>query len=203
MLLAETYVQCVIAFGCKPFSLSCLMGERRNYMKTRSLVLMALFIVLEIVCTGILKVNVGFLRISLTFIPYAICGYLLGPVKGMLVGILADIIGFILFPQGTYFPGFTVSAALSGGLYGFLKGKTGKSLVMGLGIVTIINSIIMNVILNTVWLQMLLGKSWSVMIYERIVKNAITTPLEIIVLIAVFKGLKPIFEREKRHGSGS
>lgn len=156
---------------------------------------MALFIVLEIVCTGVLKVNFGFLRISLTFIPYAVAGYMLGIKDGMLVGVIADVIGFMLFPQGTYFPGFTVSAGLSGALYGLLSGKKGKHLILGIVFVTLVNAVVMNVFLNTIWLQMLLGKAWYLMIYERIVKNAISAPLEIVILIAVFKGLKPLLDR--------
>lgn len=169
-------------------------------MRTRSLVLMALFIVLEVICTGVLKVNLGTLRISLTFIPYAVAGYIFGPAKGMLVGVIADLLAFLFFPQGTYFPGFTISAGLSGALYGFLKGKEGKKLLLGIVVVTLINAVFMNVILNTVWLQMLLGKSWSVMIYQRIVKNAISVPIEILILYTVFKGLKPLLERGMSHG---
>lgn len=164
---------------------------------------MALFIVLEVICTGVLKVNLGTLRISLTFIPYAVAGYVFGPAKGMVVGVLADLVAFLLFPQGTYFPGFTVSAGLSGALYGFLKGKEGKKLFVGIVVVTVINAVFMNVILNTVWLQMLLGKSWSVMIYQRIVKNAVSVPLEVLTLFAVFKGLKPLFERGIAHDKQS
>lgn len=169
-------------------------------MKTRSLVLMALFIVLEIICTGVLKINLGTLRISLTFIPYALAGFTLGSAKGMLIGVLADIVSFMIFPQGTYFPGFTISAGLSGALYGLLRGRAGKNLLLSLIVTTITNGIFMNVILNTVWLQMLLGKSWYLMIYPRLVKSLISIPLEILILITVFKGLKPLFERGITHG---
>ena len=169
-------------------------------MKTKSLVLMALFVVLEIICTGVLKLNFGVQRITLTFIPYAVCGYMLGSTKGALVAVLADIISFMIFPQGTYFIGFTISALLSGALYGLLKGKVGKQLVIGIIVISVVNALVMNIFLNTIWLQILLGKSWNALLPVRITKNIISTPFEIVVLITVFKGLKPLFERGSNNG---
>lgn len=169
-------------------------------MKTKSLVLMALFVVLEIICTGVLKLNFGVQRITLTFIPYAVAGYMLGSSKGALIAVLADLISFAVFPQGTYFLGFTISAMLSGALYGLLKGKNGKELLVWIIGISIVNAIVMNVVLNTIWLQILLGKSWNALLPVRITKNIISTPFEIVVLMAVFKGLKPLFERGNNNG---
>ena len=43
----------------------------------------------------------------------AIAGALYGPVASLLVGALGDIISIMLVPTGAFFPGFTISGALT------------------------------------------------------------------------------------------
>lgn len=46
-------------------------------------------------------------------------GLLLGPLLGGGVGIVTDIIGYLMYPNGPMFPGFTVSQGLTGAIPGF------------------------------------------------------------------------------------
>lgn len=61
------------------------------------------------------------LRIGFGSLPVIIAGILFGPLVGGAVGMVADLIGFIINPMGgAYFPGFTVSAALNGVIPGLV-----------------------------------------------------------------------------------
>ncbi len=61
------------------------------------------------------------LRIGFGNVPLIAAGMMFGPLVGGAVGVVADLIGYVLNPMGgAYFPGFTVSAALYGVLSGLL-----------------------------------------------------------------------------------
>jgi len=83
-------------------------------------ILCGLFIALQVVLGRWLAIDIIFMRVSLVFIPMALGGVILGPLWNGIICAAADIAGFLLVPsQGAYFPGFTVSAFLSGAAYGF------------------------------------------------------------------------------------
>lgn len=126
------------------------------------------------------------LRITLTFVPVAAAGYLLGPVGAGLVGILGDLIGFLLFPQGTYFPGFTLSAMLTGVVYGcFLYHAGSRGLRLRAVAASLAVGVFINIGVNTLWLSMLYKKAYFVYLSTRAIKNLIEFPFRIIVTIIV------------------
>ncbi len=105
----------------------------RKYLNTRTLVYSSLLTGLSIVLTrfcGIILPIAGLpaLRFSFGGIPLIITGILFGPIPGALAGVVADIIGYMTNPMGgAFFPGFTLSAALTGAIpgiiYMFIKSK--------------------------------------------------------------------------------
>ena len=71
------------------------------------------------ICRMFLSIQVtDSLRISVSFIANVAAGCLFGPVMGFVCGGIGDIIQFVLKPTGPYFPGWTLSAALAGFIYG-------------------------------------------------------------------------------------
>ena len=79
-------------------------------------VLVAMQIMLARFC-GI-QVNEG-LRLSFEGIPILLAGIWLGPLWGMIVGCVADVLGTIISGYGVYFPLLTVGPMLLGGLGGY------------------------------------------------------------------------------------
>lgn len=129
-------------------------------------------------------------RISLTFIPVTATAYLLGPVPAMIVGALGDIIGATLFPSGAYFPGFTVSAALSGLIYGvFLYRCNAKSMRIRVIFAKILIVVFINMGLNTLWVSILYQKAFFVYLSARVVKNLIVFPFQVILSIMLIDTL--------------
>ncbi len=120
-------------------------------------------------------------RVSLTFLPVAVTAYLAGPVTAMLVGAIGDVLGFLIFPSGQFFPGFTISAMLTGLVYGvFLYRAQEKSIRQRVIISTAIITLFINTVLNTFWLAILYQKAFVVYLFARIIKNLITFPLQMI-----------------------
>lgn len=90
---------------------------------TKNLTTMALLIALEIILSRFLSLSAWNTKIGFSFVPVVIAAILLGPVYAGIVGALADFIGAILFPIGAYFPGFTLTAFLTGMVYGLFLYK--------------------------------------------------------------------------------
>lgn len=78
--------------------------------------LVALTFMVEVIPTppGPLAKVVGFTVIM--------SGVLLGPVTGAMVGCVSDLLGFMVHPSGPFFPGFTLTQALTGAIPGWLTG---------------------------------------------------------------------------------
>ncbi|WP_159648746.1 folate family ECF transporter S component [Erysipelothrix aquatica] len=148
-------------------------------MKTKKIAVMAMFVAIQIVVSRLLSVTTPITKISFTFIPLAVTGYLMGVKISMLIAIIADLIGATLLPSGPYFPGFTVSAAVTGAAWGMLKGKD-KPWLWVIGI-SFFHFAFVSLLLNSTWIYMMGGKAFSAIIGPRVLKSAIMLPLEIII----------------------
>src|SRR3712207_6616484 len=93
---------------------------------TKKMVMIGSFIAIEIILTRFLSIQTPIIRFGFGFIPLSFSAMLFGPAAGAITGALAEIMGMMLFPKGAYFPGFTVSAALSGAIYGMYFYKKPK-----------------------------------------------------------------------------
>lgn len=139
-------------------------------LSTKNLVLVSMILALQIVMTRFLSIQTPIVRIGFSFIAVALNAALFGPWVAGITGILADLIGMMLFPAGAYFPGFTVTAFLSGFIYGvFLHRDEIKLKHVAIAVVLV--SLICNLGLNTLWLSMMQGKAWMVLLPPRVGKE--------------------------------
>ncbi|MBQ3079168.1 MAG: folate family ECF transporter S component [Clostridia bacterium] len=91
----------------------------RRKSPIKNLVCLALLVALQVVLSRFLSIQTPVVKIGFAFIPVMLAGVMFGPGDAALVGGLSDVVGAILFPFGSYFPGYTITAALSGAIYGF------------------------------------------------------------------------------------
>lgn len=80
--------------------------------KTKKIILSAMLLAVLLILSRFLSVKTSLLVISFSFIPIMISAIYLGPKYSTLIAALGDLIGALLFPFGTYFVGFTISAGL-------------------------------------------------------------------------------------------
>lgn len=73
-----------------------LVGQMRLFGNIRVLVIAALLVAMSIVFGKVLSFTIGPLRISFENLPILMAGIFFGPVIGMVVGIVADIIGCLI-----------------------------------------------------------------------------------------------------------
>ncbi len=130
------------------------------------------------------------LRITFTFIPLAVAGWLFGPVIAMLVGMTGDVVGALLFPSGAYFPGFTITSMLTGLIFGiFLYNKNEKHYILWISLSKILINLLLNVALNSLWLSIITNKGYLIFLTQHLFKNIVALPIEIILLFIVLKFL--------------
>ena len=100
-----------------------------------------------------------------------------------------DILKFLIKPTGPYFWGWTFSAALAGIIIGFGLYKK-KITFLRVLIVRLLNSLIINVILGTYWLNIMYGKGFLALLPGRLFKNLAMAPIETIIFIAIYKAIE-------------
>lgn len=244
----------------------------QNRKKTRILVFGSLLIAISAILKILFEVYIplgGFpsLRINLNSIPIILSGLILGPIPGFIVGVLSDLICYIIKPNGPLFLGFTLSSGLTGlipGVFwvlikdkkipGFkwinllfslialailfstntLAIKDGiiyymddplNLFVLSLFLLLIIifsvypfvakyilrkveaeesenilviitfEQIINSVILNTLWLTILYGQAWMVLLPARIITNVFLIPFYTIIIALILKILPKNFKK--------
>lgn len=156
--------------------------------KTKKFVLAGLFIALQVVFTRFFSIETPILRVGFGFLPVALASIALGSISGGVIAMLADILGMILFPKGTYFPGFTLSALLSGIIYGIVLYNKENS-ILRIAISVLLITFIIDMGLNTLWLSIITGKGIMILLPSRIIKSLIMIPIEIFCINIVWKYL--------------
>lgn len=231
---------------------------------TKKVVYCGFFIAISIVLKLLFEIYVpigGFpsLRLNLNSVPIILSGIAMGPGYGFVVGVLSDLICYVVKPNGPLFLGFTLSSGLTGlipGLlyivlkkdnskflnwfnlifaiicFGYLFGtqtisfnngsfyyledplnpfiiafffilvalfalypfiasffikksnvENSETILFAITIEQIINSII----LNTLWLTILYGQAWTVLLPARVITNLFLIPVYTILVVAVLK----------------
>lgn len=171
----------------------------RTSRSTRSIVLSGVFIATSIVLTRFFAFMLmgGTIRLSIGAVPIVMAGAMLGPVYGGLVGIVADVVGVMLFPQGTPFPGFTLSSMLQGVIPGLLVYKTfldanapRKRLTTMIVLSTVCSVLIVSFGLNTLWLSMLMNKAFMALLPTRLISGTVVGITEVAILTTLLNMLK-------------
>ena len=100
-----------------------------------------------------------------------------------------DILKYIINPSGAFFFGFTFNAILAGVIYGafWYKRPLSFARVMAARLVVIV---VCNLLLNTLWLSMLSGKGFLVLLGPRVLKNLIMWPVDSLVFVMVAGALE-------------
>lgn len=162
--------------------------------KSTKMVLIALLVALNIILVRFASINLGpLLRINFGFITIVIMGMLFGPRSAALGAALADFIGAIVFPTGgAYFPGFTLSALATGYIYGkMLYGH--KLSISRIVLSNLLVILIVQLFLNPLWLSMITGKAFMVLISARVIKSFLMLPIESALIMVTYKYISPVF----------
>ena len=173
------------AFAGKVFIMEA--NTRKSDNKTRMLVTLSILIAMEIVLSRFLSVSAWNTKIGFSFVPIVLAAMLYGPLAGGIVAALGDFIGAILFPIGAYFPGFTLTAFLSGLIFGlFLYRSQAVHRVVA---AVLINQFVLSLFVNTLWISILYGSPYGPLLLTRITQTLILSTVQILSIIAITRAL--------------
>lgn len=152
----------------------------------KTMIHVAVLVALEVVLSRFLSIPTQFMKIGFAFVPLAVCGMLFGPWWALLAGGLSDFIGAILFPIGPYFPGFTLSNALVGMIFGFClyqRFSGWKHIAKAV----VVNNFVISLFVSTYWLHLLYGSPYLGLLPTRLAQNCVMIVLEFAVIRLIQK----------------
>lgn len=159
--------------------------------QTKSLTALGLLVAMNIV-VGTLFIEIGpNLRIGFAFLVVGICALYYGPIATGCVGIIADILKYLIRPSGVFFLGFTLNEFLSGFIVGIILYKKPVT-IKKVFLARLLVVIIVNIVLTPIWLSVLYGKGFIFYVSTRIFKNMILLPIETVILYYLLKATERV-----------
>lgn len=169
----------------------------RKLKQTKVLCFCGMMGALAVVLGYVATIKLGqYIRIGFSGLPNQVVDYLFGPWIGAIFGGTMDVVKWFISGDGNFFPGFTITAMLGAIIYGlFLYNKPLK--ILNVVLSQLLVKIVCNLILNTLWLNLLYGQAIAAILPGRIISNAVMLPIDCfimyVMLKAVSKVIKPYF----------
>ncbi len=154
----------------------------KEFKKLRSLTGLGMCLALGVILSFFFSVQLSQeLKLTFSFLPLALIGMMYGPSCGFIAGAALDLICYVIKPTGPYFPGFTLTTALTGLVFGLFLYK-GQTKLWRMAAAKVLINLLLNLLLNSLWLKLLYGSAFWAMLPTRLVKNAALLPIEIALL---------------------
>ena len=163
---------------------------------TKKLIVSAQLLALDVVLTRLLAINTPLMKIGLGFAAVALCAVLYGPWWAALVAALGDIVGALLFPTGAFFPGFTLTAACTGLIFGLCLYRRDKSLLWPI-LAAALNVVLVSFLLNTAMISYISGSPYTTLLKARAVQLTVMLPVQLAVLVFLSRSaiMKKLLDR--------
>lgn len=178
-----------------PWQPSFWKAAAQEFRSPRTLVIAALLSAISIAMGSLFIPVTESLRVYFSFLPRALLAAICGPLVGLAAGAVIDLTEFFLFPTGfSFFPGYTLNTMLGLFFYGLFLYRQKPTVLRFVAARTIIAYLI-NVVLGSLWNKILLGNAFWFYAAKSLVKNTIMIPIEVILLLILFRALSPMLRR--------
>lgn len=160
----------------------------------KTLVRVAVLVALEIVLARFLSISTEHVRIGFGFVPLAVIAMLYGPLWAAAGAALADFLGAILFPIGPYFPGFTLTAALTGLVFGLFLYRRSRANKGWLSVVAavVLNNLVISLFLNTFWISLVYGSPFAALLPLRIFQAVVMSVVQTVALLLLRRPVRTL-----------
>ena len=164
---------------------------------TKMIVFAALILALRIAAKPLSIPIAGDLKEGIGFIINAFGSMVYGPVIALLNGALADLLGFLVFPSGVFFPAYMITEMAGSFVFALFLYRaeiTVPRLLLCRFTVCLFVNVILAYPIHVWYYQIALGKEYSIAMI-RVVKNIALFPVETVILVVVFRALVPPFSK--------
>ena len=150
----------------------------------KMIVTIGIMIAVEVIMHRMLSIKTPTIQLHFGFVPIVLVAMLYGPFYSGLAWAMADVIGTLLFPTGAFFPGFTVTAFLSGVIFGVFLYKSKMPVLSTVTAVIIIN-IFLTLILDMYWIYLITDQAFVALLPERLIKCGVMIPIQIAAIVLI------------------
>lgn len=158
--------------------------------KIFTLCYLGILIAIQVVLARFVAIPIGdMMRFSLSFIPVVIAARRFGIVASTAVYGLGDLVGAIAFPTGgAFFPGYTVTAAIVGLIFGIFLRPTKKEESTAARCVKIVLSVLStqfigSFLLNSYWRSFQTGTPYEAVLMTRLPQCIISAVIQSVFMI--------------------
>ncbi len=143
--------------------------------------------------------DASILQIKFTYFAIALCGMVCGPAVAIPAGILIDTLGYLVggAASGAYFFGYAISTACSCLIFSLFFYRARKITLARAAVSKLLVSGLVNVLLGSLWRQMMAGKGYLYYVTMAGIKNLALFPLEVVILAVFLQKLLPLLKRAK------
>ena len=135
------------------------------------------------------------LTISFASLAIGACAMCCGPLLTATTAAVADILKYVMRPDGAFFLGFTLNEFLTGLIYGYFFYRKENVSFKRCIIARLLVVICINLLLTPLWLYILYGDSFLAMLSIRLLKNALMFPIDVTLLYLVTKTTSRILKQ--------
>lgn len=171
------------------------VSSLREFATPRGLTICGLMCALAIVLNLAARIDIGqFVRISFSGLANRVIEFLFGPIIGGIFGAVTDILNYIVTPKGAFFPGFTLDKILEGVIFGAILYKKPIA-IPRIFVAQLLVNLFVHCGLNTLWLCVVYGRAWRVLLPARIITNAVMLPIDTLITFVVLTSVVTILRR--------
>ena len=190
-----------------------MFRESAKEMTTvRGVCVMGMLVALHFVLSAAATIPVGpMIEISFSFIALAAVGMLIGPTAGAFAGLVTNILKFMFANKvgGAFHFGFTFVEIMAGLIFGIFlyRAKISKPeftkenfreaavLVLRIAACRLCGVVICNLLLRTYFLSDLYGVSFALLLPERLLKNAVQYPADVVLMCIILPAVRVAYDR--------
>lgn len=177
-----------------PFRKEYWQQALRDAKDTRMLVFAALMIALRVALKSVSIPIAADLRIGVGFFVNALGSMVYGPVTAVFAAAVTDTLGALLFPSGPYFPLFLITeiaGSLVFALFLYRARITSLRVILSRFCIDFFVNIVLQTPIMMSYYRVMLGKSYTIFSWPRIVKNLVMFPIESVLLILFLRAAIP------------
>jgi ECF transporter S component (folate family) len=177
-------------------SYKLFIDSARSLKDTRTLTFAGMLLALQVALRFIASIDLTeYIRISFSYLASAVAGAFLGPFVSMLTDAMSDVVKGMA-STGPFFPGYTLTAALSGMTYGLCFYKRDIKLRHIIIARLIVCGLTLG--LNTLWYSMTSGQPYGFLFAGRAVKTLLQYPVDIRLMLPFITRVRQVFLSLKR-----